>query len=313
MRIMVSAKKSVQKRICIVITVFLLFCAVSMAATKLVYDSIFKRCEEDIQVPPELTQMVAHRELLRYASGENLLTGYLYRCDGNNAQDGLVVLAPGFQSGADSYLWQIRSLLDYGWSVLAFDATGSFGSGGENQVGFAQALCDMEATLKYVEKQDRFGYNDIVLFGHSRGGYAACCALGYEYDIAAVVSVSGVNSAMEGVVGMAAGYVGPLAYGNYGFLWLYQAMLFGPETLNANADEEITNSDVPVLVIHGAKDEQVPADQYSIYSHSDEIESDSVEYWLCADGHTDLLFDADGTANSELMAKIHDFLIRNIA
>ena len=36
--------------------------------------------------------------------------------------------------------------------------------------------------------------------------------------------------------------VGPLAYGNYGFLWLYQSMLFGPEVTNLSAYRQIMDS-----------------------------------------------------------------------
>ena len=315
---MISVKKSTLKRVLIIIiTALIAFSAVSMIATKIIYDSIFVRYDgEPIPAAAPLTDMVNSREKQEYYSGNNRLSGYLYRSHGDNATGTLIVLAPGFHAGADDYLWQIKSLLDYGWSVFAFDATGSCDSEGDSYVGFPQVLWDMEATLDYIEENDRFGYDEIALMGHSRGGYAVCCALGSEYDISAVVTVSGVNSAMEGVIGSATEYVGPLAYGNYGFLWLYQAMLFGPETLNKNADEEISNSDVPVLVIHGAMDEDVPIDRYSIISHADEIESDRVEYVICSepdqDGHTDLLFDEDGTANRELMAQINDFLIRSI-
>ncbi|MEE1075300.1 MAG: alpha/beta fold hydrolase [Acutalibacteraceae bacterium] len=314
---MTSAKKSVFKRIVvIIIAVLIFFSAISMVATKIVYDNIFERYDTKIEIPATLSDIVNGREKKEYYSGQNMLTGYLYRADINNSQNGLIIIAPGFHAGTDNYLWQIKSLLDYGWSVFVFDTTGSCESEGESSVGFAQILPDMEATIKYVEKNNRFGYNDIVLLGHSRGGYAACCALEYDYDIAAVISVSGINSAMEGVIGSAVDYVGPLAYGNYGFLWMYQAMLFGSKTLNTNADEAISNSDVPVLIIHGENDTEVPLDEFSIISHSDEITSKKVEYLICSEpyqnGHTDLLFNKDGTANDKLMAEINDFLIKNI-
>ncbi len=315
---MLSAKKSFTKRILIIIiTALIMFSAVSMVATIIIYDSIFTRYDADVTpIPEELMQMVDNRQKKEYLSGENKLSGYLYKSETDNGRDTLIIIAPGFRASIDNYLWQISSLLDYGWSVFAFDTTGSCKSEGESAIGFAQELCDMEATLEFVEKNGRFGYNNVVLLGHSRGGYAACCALSLSFDVSAVVSLSGINSAMEGVIGSATEYVGPLAYGNYGFLWLYQAMLFGTETLNLSADEEISQSEVPVLIVHGAKDTQVPADKFSIYSHKDEIESDAVEYIICEkenqDGHLNLLFDADGTANDELMYKINDFLVRSI-
>ncbi len=310
-------KKSVWKRVLIGIIIALLaISVVSMVATKLVYDSIFDRTPtDDATVPPLLTAMVAAREVRQYAVGEYRLCGYLYRSRTAQPQDALVVLAPGLDADADDYLWQISSLLDYGWSVFAFDATGSGRSTGESAVGFSQVLLDLEGTLDYLDTQNRFGYTDVVLFGHSRGGYAACCALRGRCDIAAVVSVSGINSAMEGVIGSAASYVGPFAYGNYGPLWLYQTWLFGSEVVGLEADEVIVDSAVPVLLVHGANDTQVPTDKYSIISYRDRL-GDGVEYMLCAkvgqDGHTDLLFDASGGANAELMAAVNAFLCENV-
>ena len=153
------------------------------------------------------------------------------------------------------------------------------------------------------------------MLGHSIGGYAVCCALRYEYKISAVVSISGVNSAMEGVISSSANYVGYFAYGNYGFLWLYQTMLFGADVVNMSASDEISQSDTPVLIVHGSEDNLFPDDKYSIISHRDEITSSQVEYLVCStdeqNGHTSLLFDSDGTANKQLMSEINDFLIRS--
>lgn len=313
---MVSAKKSFLKRLLItIITVILVFSALSLAATKIIYDNIFTRYDSSDTISEKVpVELLDSRQQFRYKSGENLLSGYLYPAENSKT---LVVLAPGYRAAAESYIWQIKSLTDYGWSVFAFDPTGSCESEGDSAIGFPQELCDLEATLKFINDNNSFDYQNVAILGHSRGGYAACCALSFNYDISAVITVSGVNSAMEGVMGHSEEYVGPLAYGNYGFLWLYQTMLFGAETVNLNADEEISNTDVPVLVIHGDNDTQVPMDKYSIISHRDEIKSDFVEYSVYSkdgqDGHTDILFDADGTANRKLMAEINDFLAKSIS
>ena len=299
-----------KKRILIIIAVFFAFCVVSMAATKIIYDSIFARYDETATVPESLGEMVERRQICRFASGENQLTGYYYAPEKDAL--GLIVLVPGFSAGGDDYLWQISELRDYGWAVFTFDPTGTVRSEGKNQVGFSQTIGDLEAALKYVENCDRFGYNDLVLMGHSRGAYAACCLLEQEHHVAAVVSVSGVNSAMEAIMEMSTDAVGVISYGNYGFLWLYQAMLFGTDTLQKEAAKAIDVGDVPVLVVHGTQDDQIPVDSSSIISYKEQITSDQVEYLLCDAGHTDLLFDADGTANDALIGDIHRFLLRSI-
>ena len=286
-----------------------------MVATKLVYDNIFDRYESTTEVPAALSSMVDQRQVHKYPSGENTLTGYYY--PGTQPEShGLIILIPGFHAGGDSYLWQIQSLQDYGWAVFTFDTTGSFRSEGEDQVGFSQATLDLEATLKYVEKNNNFGYNDLALIGHSRGGYAACCALALEHDIAAVVSVSGVNSAMDAVIEPAADAVGPLAYVNYPFLWLYQSLLFDYDTANLEVSELLNSTEIPTLIIHGVADETVSHDAHSVMAHRAEIQSGNVHFlsWeeRGAQGHVDILYDADGTANEELMAEIAAFINKEI-
>lgn len=315
---MASAKKSVFKRVLIIIlAVLTVHCAGSMVATKLIYDSIFSRYSADIAEPaPELRDMVSNRETFFYDYDEVTLAGYLYRCESSEARDALVVLAPGFHAGADDYLWQTKALLDRGWSVFAFDPSGSFESSGDSYVGFPQEILDLNATVAYLEQNNRFGYGSLALLGHSRGGYAAGCVLNYCHDIDAVVTVSGVNSAMEGIMAYSTAAVGPFAYSNYGFLWLYQAVLFGAEITNLSAYEQIMDSGVPTLVVHGTADADFPMDKNSIISHREQICTPAVEYLTCdtpgQNGHTDLLFDPQGGANEALMTQISDFLERSI-
>lgn len=315
---MTSPRKSTLKRVLIIIlAVLITHCAVSMVVTKVVYDGIFARYDpEPVAIPQDLEPLVDQRRELFYPCGKIQLAGYLYQATGTAPKDTLIVLAPGFHAGGDDYLWQIHSLVEKGWSVFAFDPSGSCESEGASYQGFPQEIEDLDATLAYIEANDRFGYDTIALLGHSRGGYAASCILGYGYDLAAVVSISGVNSAMEGIMGYSTDYIGPLAYGNYGFLWAYQTMLFGGDVVALQAHEEISQSDVPVLVVQGAEDVAFPPEENSIYAHREEISRSGIEYLLLEkegqNGHTDLLFHPNGGANEELMNQINDFLETNI-
>lgn len=313
---MKTVKKPTWKRVFIIfLIVIVVFCATNMVATKFIYDAIFVRYDGKAkEVPQELTEMVAQRESSNFTSGDNELTGWLYRCEGGN--DNLVLIAPGFHAGADDFLWQIRTFLDYGWSVFIFDATGHCTSEGKSAVGFPQLLCDVESALRHIENNDRFGYNNIVLFGHSQGGYAATCALAGDFDISAVVSVSGINSAMDGIIGKAREFAGPVVYGNYPFLWLYQVMVFGGDVANRKATDAILESGVPALIVHGTGDTTVPMDEFSIISHRQTLEQGNVQFFICddpqQDGHTNLLYDLDGTANDELMEQVNEFLTQSV-
>lgn len=307
---MIRNNKTLKKVLVIIITTLFIFSIISMFATKVIYDSVFiRKNEENRTVATELEYLLEQRQSVSYPSGEYKLQGYLY--DGEKSARALIVIAPGFHATADDYLWQIKELLDYGWAVFAFDPTGSGNSEGDSSIGFPQEICDVQATLDYLEGAEYFGYEELFLLGHSRGGYAVCSVLQYDYDVSGVVSVSGINSAMDGIMGSSVDKVGPLAYGNYPFLWLYQSMLFGAEMTNLKASEAISDADIPVLIVQGNADKIATKDKYSIYSYQDKIQSDCVEYYVCEepkyDGHTSLLYDSDGTANDELMAAIHTF------
>ena len=292
-----------------------IWCVVSFVATKLIYDRIFVRYDSpSVAVPAALTETVDARTTVTYHVQGHTLTGYLYRPDGQ-AREALIVVAPGFHACADDYLWQIAELLDKGWAVFAFDSTGHGHSKGESCVGFSQELVDLEATLSFLRDRSGFGFEKLVLFGHSRGAYAACCAAAQD-NVAAVISVSGIHSAMEGIMSPAVEAVGPIAYGNYPFLWAYQTVLFGGDIANREAASVLSACDVPTLLVHGYADDRVPLDSYSIVSHMEEIDNPYVQVMLCdregQDGHTNLLFDADGTANDALMERIHCFLEENV-
>lgn len=303
------ASKTLKRTLKAILLTVMIYVITSAALTKVIYDSTFRRYDPPPTEPPSaLAAMLDRRQSVRFPSGENTLQGYLY----DGSRDTLVVISIGHNASGDDYLWQIKSLLDYGWGVFIFDGTGAAESEGESCAGFPQAVSDLDAALTYLERNGRFGYRQTALLGHSQGGYAVCCVLTHGHEIAAAVSVSGVNSAMEGVLAPSTEAVGPFAYANYPFLWLYQASIFGAEAVNASAADAICASHIPVLIAHGQNDETVSADRFSILSHREEIPQAECRIYTEAgqDGHTSVLFDADGTANDLLMSDINDFFDR---
>lgn len=281
-----------------------MFLVLYMAVTKLVYDGIFRRYD-----PQTAVSQVPQRETPRFSSGEHELQGYYYP---GSEKKILVLVAPGFHAGADNYLEQIRYFQDLGWGVFSFDPTGSYRSEGDSYVGFPQEIYDLQAALDYLQEQELYGYEELVLFGHSRGGYAVCAMADTSYEIAAIVSVAGSNSAMDAVMEPAHEAVGPLAYVNYPFLWLYQSMLFDYETANLEISQILCEAKIPTLIVHGVSDDTVSHDAFSIMAHKEDVHSPKVEFlsWeeAGADGHVDILYDPNGSANAELMEKIRVFI-----
>lgn len=296
-----------------IIIVTLSFVIISFAATKIVYDNIFVRYDNTIAVssfPEKIRNTVKNAKEYEFTCGENTLKGGLYKSDNNS--DTLIVMVPGYRAECNEYLYIAQSFLDNGYSVFLFDTTGHGESEGKTSVGFSQAVLDLNSAVDFINDNKNFGFKNIVLFGHSRGGYAACVSLKDNKNISAVISVAGLNSAMEAVTAPALDYVGPIAYCGYPFLWGYQSMLFGSDIISRTAAECINETDVPVFIAHGTNDSTVPLNKVSIISYKDEIRQKNVTYYISdkkgENGHTDILFGKNKKVNDNLMNEITSFL-----
>ncbi len=281
-------------------------------ATKVIYDMAFKRYDpsEPIEylTDERFTDLVENRRELDITSGKDTIKAYAY----DVAEDkGIVVIAPGVNAGADDFIPVIGTFTDEGYDVLAFDPTGSTGSTGKSMKGYSQEIKDLEAVLATVDTD--YPGEDVYLFGHSRGAFTVCTQLESDEDIKAAVAISAHNSAMDAIMALSTRYVGKFANLNYPALWCYQAILFGPKTVNIHATDLLDNSDVPVMIVQGSDDNSAPAGEYSLYSHRSEIKDDSDVIYFYSDledsnGHTDIIFDEDEDGvNSELMDSVLDF------
>jgi len=290
-----------------IIIIILFFVVLSFVATKIVYDRVFaEKC-----VDYDCADIGYEYIDIDLDTDKGVIYCRLYP----GHRPAMVVIAPGFNADTRDYLLQTQSLLEHGFAVFIFDPLGSGNSSSDSGIGFPREIIDLDTVLKYIETKSNFGYNNILLMGHSRGGYAVCSVMN-RYDITAAVTISGMNSSMDGIMSSSSDKIGNIAYINYPMLWLYQTMLFGNETANISASDEIEKASFPILIVQGNDDELYDTDNYSIYSHKDEIQSSFVEYCLCdtpgQNGHTNLLFDGDGEVNIELMETIINFYDRSL-
>ena len=274
-----QTKKTIKTFMVAFFGIFTVFCIISMIAVMFIYNGQFPRYDRhDTTITASLryedVQSDYPRSLMSFKSGKNLLQGYVY---GENNDQGLVVVVHGLGGGADSYLPQITYFVDKGWRVFAYDATGSFDSEGKTTKGFPQALLDLDAAMTYLNSKEEFNDLPILLFGHSWGGYAVANLLHYDYDVSAVVSVSGANSPMEVIMEQGQSMMGDFISVQYPFLWLYQYLLFG-EAATLNAVDAINDTEVPVLIIHGTDDQTIQYKGCSIISKREDITRWNVEY-----------------------------------
>lgn len=215
------------------------------------------------------------RKNVSFKSGDNLLQGYIYGCDNNK---GLIVFAHGIGGGHEGYINQIIWLVNNGWRVFAYDATGSCTSEGDGTNGLPQSALDLNCALDYIEKDEELSALPKFLMGHSWGGYAVTAVLNFDHDIKASASISGYAYPMDMIMEFVDGMMHGISNVLYPFIWLDCYTVFGEYT-NMSAVDGINKSNIPVLIIHGKKDNMIGYERSSIISKGSEITNPNVKYY----------------------------------
>ena len=130
-------KGRVLRKVALTLLFILLFYIVFSTAAALIAPTvIFARSDLSAEyLELAFSKLDTERSEVRFLSGENELRGYYYEAEGAK---GIIVFVHGFHSGADAHLPEIMWFLGRGWSVFAFDGTGTRESGGAGTVGLPQ-------------------------------------------------------------------------------------------------------------------------------------------------------------------------------
>ena len=248
-------KHPVRRALCFALGALLLYCALSMAASAVVFRVLFAR--RTGLSPLRYTYLELHpdcpRTAFSFPSGQNTLSGYRY--DAVNPK-GLIVIVNGFGDGADAHLSEIAAFTEAGWSVVTWDATGVGSSGGRGTIGLQQSARDLAAFLSCYEQSGAWNGLPVMLYGHSAGAYAAAQNLLHP-AVCAAVCISGFDRPVSLMYEHAKRRVGFPAALQYPFLALENVFLFGADA-NASARGAIDAGDTPVLIVGGDSDDLVP-------------------------------------------------------
>ena len=265
---------SVRKALMILVLVLLIYSLLSAALSAVMYRVLFPRRDgvsEFRYTWAELGAEAPARELFRFPSGDNLLTGYRYEAEDPK---GLVVVINGLGAGVDAHLPEIRYFVDHGYSAVTWDNTGIGESEGKWSVGMQQIKLDLLAYLSWQETEAPESGLPVLLYGHSAGGYAACTALETDHRIDGVICISTFDSPIEILLWHARNRVGVLADLQMPFLRLENWFLFGADA-DGSAFAAIDGAEVPVLIIQGSSDDLVPYSQ-SLIQYEDVYQNPGV-------------------------------------
>ncbi|MDW8799781.1 alpha/beta fold hydrolase [Clostridium sp. A1-XYC3] len=127
------------------------------------------------------------------SKGKQLIgTMYLAQGKGPHPTVNLLHGFPGYEQNMD--LAQI--LRRIGYNVFTFHYRGSWGCEGE--YSFSNVLEDVEASIEFLKSEQAFKLrvdrNNIILIGHSMGGFAALITAAKKEEIKKVVSIAGFNA-----------------------------------------------------------------------------------------------------------------------
>lgn len=301
-----SRRSRVLRRILLLALAVYLIC--SVAAVQVMNAALFGRADEPDGLTVRYADVAAdyQRQTVTFSSGSAQLTGWLYPAEDAAA---LVVIAHGLGADAETYLPETMHFVDSGYSVLSYDATGTGASGGSGTRGLAQSALDLDAALTRAEQEGL----PILLFGHSWGGYAAAAVLGGSHDVTASVCAAGFDTPLGLMRQTARRWCGPVAELGVPFLWLDQQLRFGTAA-NVSGAEAAAASGTPVLVLHGADDDTIPADGPSLLAACQKENAPNIRTVLLpGETHTSLLHDAQGRCSEAVFAQIDAFYAAALA
>ena len=287
----------------VLFSVLLILFIASLIATHLIMKKNFGRGE--YPTDPVADYYYDHykdsypRRNVSFYSGKNRLQGYIF---GEENTKGLLVFAHGINSGHESYIQEILWMVDVGWRVFTYDATGSCTSEGAGTTGLVQSALDLHAALTYVESDETLNQLPVCLMGHSWGGYAVAAGLYFDHDVKACASISGYSDGIEMMMSFASANMGKATTLLRPFAYLEHLFLFG-KYATLTATDGINRSGVPVMLIHGTNDTLVRYDTTGIVAHKNEITNPNVTIYPMSDkgqdGHTSIFRNEKSVAEIE--------------
>lgn len=160
----------------------------------------------------------------------------------------LVIFDHGMGNGHISYMREIATICEAGYTVFTYDHTGTLESEGEHIGGFAQSLSDLDHAIRALKASGKVDGKSLSVVGHSWGAFSTLNISAFHKDITHIVALSGfvsVRDMLAGVLGTFASYE-PL-------LFKMEEEAFGAYAY-ADARLSLTLSGAKALIVHSKDD-----------------------------------------------------------
>ena len=250
---------------------------------------------------------IPRRKKIEFYSGKNKLTGYFYGINQNKVNNKVVLVVNGYGVTYNAYMPEICELINCGYLVFSYDMTGCGESEGENIKGFAQFIIDAQNAVLYLKKQ---GLDKIIAFGHSTGAYAVAALLNIQKEnLNKAIIISAFDVPNKFVRMCMQKKMKCFAYLLQFWIAVFEKIQFGKYALLSGKDG-VNKYQKPVLIIQGAKDDQVEVNN-SLYSLRKDVINNQAEFLLEKNrGHypTRIENEKDIVINKEIFEVIKEYI-----
>ncbi len=185
-------------------------------------------------------------------TGQKLYGVFYYTKE--ESTDEVIVFCHGMGKSHKMYLDVIKYFVLNGYRVFSYDATGYDQSEGISIKGIPQSIIDLSYAITYVKEKY---CKDIILMGHSLGGYAVCSVTKDYPDVKAVVSLAGFNRSIDVIAYQGEQITGPGIHLLLPFFSLYEVIKFGKYADYTGVDG-LSDMTGQGMIIHSTDDTTVP-------------------------------------------------------
>ncbi len=280
-----------------------------------IYDGSFNyRCttsDEQSLSMEDFPSLTRDRHTFVSDNGQTLV-GYLYAQAESANPKGVIIFAHGLGAGGQcGYIDIFNYLSSCGYYVFAYDATANDESEGDVIGGLPQGIIDLDYAIDYAHTIDEIKNLPFVLMGYSWGGMSVGNVLNYHPEIKAAVSLAGWNKSMNMIDYRGCQMVGGIAKLLLPFASVYEYTKYGNYAFST-AMKGFAETDCAVMIVHGNQDDTIPIEYgYETY-YKTYGESERFVFKNYQDRDHEVMRDADGNHDMELMAEIADFFDRSI-
>ena len=221
-------------------------------------------------------------EKVKFTSGKSELTGHFYYNKSSHKENNvIIVLVNGYGLTHKSYSFEIEEFVRHGFTVFAYDMTGCGESLGKKINGFSQFILDAKAAVNFISEKSPF--SEIILIGHSTGGYAAAALLNIDnIKVDKAVIIAGFNKTGQYVRKCVQKRLGLFSY-LIGF-WVYVLEFFKFSKISRyTAINGVNKFSGDTLIIQGSKDEDM-YNKGSLYSMKEHAKGKNIKFTLVPNG-----------------------------